>query len=253
MILRRIMVFILLGFTLIFGQNQQIQALFQQGNQLYQKGSYREAAEKYQKILEQGYESGALYFNLGNVYYKLKQPGLSRLYYERARKFLKNDEALKTNMQLLRMRLVDKIASPPEFILSVWWKDVLNLFNFSILTWLVAVLLAVVLLIAAFYLYHIRRARGGRLKGILIFSIVIWFLFLFILGEKIYNDATEKFAVVMKPTVTLYAEPSTSGTEVFVLHEGTKVQVRRKNNDWMEIRLEDGKTGWLEMKNVQVI
>jgi uncharacterized protein YgiM (DUF1202 family) len=51
----------------------------------------------------------------------------------------------------------------------------------------------------------------------------------------------------------LLAEPKIGGTEVFVLHEGTKVKIERRTNEWLEIKLVDGKTGWLTKDNLEVI
>lgn len=228
-------------------------ALFEQGNHLYQQGQYEQAAQKYREILKQGFESGELYFNLGNVYYKLNQPGLARLYYERAKKFLKNDEALHTNLQLLSMRLVDKIQQPPQFILTRWWRAVLDLFNLTLISWLTLGLLLLTLFSGAVRLYFVRRKKGNRFKELFVTAVVLFLIAVFILGQKIYRLESEHFAVILSPTVTLYAEPNSSGTEVFVLHEGTKVQIRRRNQNWLEIRLSDGKTGWLQKDDVETI
>ncbi len=228
-------------------------ALFEQGNRLYQQGQYEEAAQKYKQIVKQGLESGELYFNLGNVYYRLNKPGLARLYYERAKKFLKNDEALNTNLQLLTMRLVDKIQQPPQFILSRWWQAALELFNLTLISWLTVGLLLLTLLTSAVRLYFVRRKKGDRFKELFVTAIVLFLISVFILGQKIYGLETEHFAVILSPTVTLYAEPNSSGTEVFVLHEGTKVQIRRQNQNWLEIRLADGKTGWLQKEDLETI
>ena len=227
--------------------------LFEQGNQLYQKGEYQQAIEKYQQILKQGYESGELYFNLGNAYYRLNRLGAARLNYERAKKFLKNDEALNKNLNLLKLRLVDKIQSPPRFILSVWWQTVLDVFNLSLITWLTAGLFVFLLLSTALYLYHKRRQRSERFKSLMITGLVLFVIAAFIFSQKIYQAESEQFGVIMNPTVTLYAEPNTGGTEVFVLHEGTRVKIQRRTGDWYEIRLEDGKTGWMQKKYLEII
>ena len=227
--------------------------LFEQGNQLYQKGEYQQAIEKYQQILKQGYESGELYFNLGNAYYRLNRLGAARLNYERAKKFLKNDEALNKNLSLLKLRLVDKIQSPPHFILSVWWQAVLDVFNLSLITWLTAGLFVFLLFSTALYLYHKRRQRSERFKSLMITGLVLFVIAAFIFSQKIYRAESEQFGVIMNPTVTLYAEPNTGGTEVFVLHEGTRVKIQRRTGDWYEIRLEDGKTGWMQKKYLEII
>lgn len=224
---------------------------FQQGNNSYQQGDYEQAVLLYKNILEEGYESGELYFNLGSACYKLNKTGLARLYYERASKLLKGDEALEYNLKLLQLRLVDQIESPPEFILSVWWNYFMDLFSLNMLTWLTIALLWLVLTAGAFRLYF--RRKGYMLKQVFVAVLIVFIFFSFILTRKIYLFETEEYGVILEPSVTIFAEPKSAGTEVFVLHEGSKVKVERKNKDWFEIKLEDGKTGWLMQKKVEII
>lgn len=53
--------------------------------------------------------------------------------------------------------------------------------------------------------------------------------------------------------MTVFAEPSEDTTELFVIHEGTRVKVERKSSNWLEIKLIDGKTGWVTQKNLEII
>jgi len=79
------------------------------------------------------------------------------------------------------------------------------------------------------------------------------FLFTLISIQKIYNLETQQYGIIMKSTATSRAEPKAGATEVFMVHEGTKAKIERITNDWYEIRLEDGKTGWLEQSNLEII
>ncbi len=245
-------IWILAAFSVpLFANNAQ--ALFRQGNQLYQQGKYEQAVKSYKQIIEAGLESGALYFNLGNAYYKLNQLGLARLNYERASRFLKGDEALQENMALLQNKLVDKILQPPSFFLFEWRDAVLDVLPVHVQSWIVVLLFAVLLLAIALRRHAQRRNRGNSWRAFLVISVVVFLVFTAVYLQKIYLLETEINGVIIKPMVTVYAEPNTSGTEVFVLHEGTKVNVLRTNDNWQEIRLSDGKTGWLEMKNLEKI
>lgn len=234
-------------------QASDAQSLFMQANQFYQKGNYEQAVQLYDSILVSGLESGALYFNLGNAYYKMGNLGLARLNYERAARLLKNDPALKENLDLLKMRLVDKIQTPPRFILSAWNDSLLDWFGMKTLSWIVAGLLWIFLLLAAVRQYFVKRGKGDRYKALMITALVLLVFFSLLLAQKIYRSETETYGVVLKPSVTLYAEPRSTGTEVFILHEGTKMKIRRQKDEWMEIMLEDGKTGWIEKSYLEII
>ncbi len=229
------------------------QELFRQGNQFYQQGKYEQAIAAYKEILQSGYESGALYFNLGNAYYKLNKIGLARLNYERAARFLKGDEALNENLDLLKYKLVDKIPQPPEFFLFKWREAVLKLLPVNTQSWILVALFALLLAAIAWRRHQQRRGQIRNGRSFLVISVVVFLFFLTVYLQKVYVLETDIHAVIIKPMVTVYAEPNTSGTEVFVLHEGTKIKVLRTNGNWQEIRLSDGKTGWLEIKNLETI
>ncbi len=247
-------VVLILSIVPIFAaQDQNPEELFRRGNRYYQNGEYENAVEMYKQIIDQDVESGALYFNLGNAYYKLNDSGKARLNYERARRFLQGDEALEENLLLLRERLVDQIERPPQFILSVWWNGFLALFSINMLCWISAGLLWLILIFAVLRIHFRRRGRRDRFQAIFVTLVVIFMLLSLVLVQKIYRLETEKHGIIMDLSATIYAEPSTVATEVFVLHEGTKVSIERQNDNWLEVKLADGRTGWIEQQKLEII
>ena len=61
-------------------------------------------------------------------------------------------------------------------------------------------------------------------------------------------------AIIMEPSVTVRSTPSTSGTELFILHEGKKVTIKDDSmKDWKEIEIEDGNIGWLPASAIEQI
>lgn len=247
----KVLTFILLMVVLVCGQSWE--TAFQQGNQYYQQGDYEKAAEEYQKIIIQGYESGELYFNLGNAFFKMNKLGQARLYYERAHNLIEGDEALAENIKLLRMRLIDQIDTPPRFFLTAWWNSIPNLLNIDLLVWIEVGLFWLLLSILGIRQYYQSRGKGKRLNILFNLTVILFVVVTVICIQKIYSLETERHAIIMKSSVTLLAEPKLGGTEVFVLHEGTKVKIERENQNWFEIRLEDGKTGWLEQDKLEII
>lgn len=57
----------------------------------------------------------------------------------------------------------------------------------------------------------------------------------------------------MTSTVTVKASPRNTGTDLFIIHEGLKVQIIDALDNWYEIRLSDGKQGWMQQKDVEPI
>ena len=120
--------------------NKNGSLFFEQGNQAYRDGTYQEAINWYQKVLNAGYESGRLYYNLGNCYYKINQIGQAILNYEKAKKFFPNDSELEFNLELARLKIIDRIEMPPRFFLFEWWDKIKNFYTISQLTNLVLIL-----------------------------------------------------------------------------------------------------------------
>jgi len=230
-----------------------LQKYIEIGNTFYGQDKYAEAIGAYNKVLNQGYENGVLFYNLGNAYYRLGKLGYSRLYYEKALKLLKNDEDLKHNLQLLQLKLVDKIKEPPKFLLYRWRDAVLDLFSMRFASWAVVILFWLSIAFAVVRLLLKKQYKLDIIELIHKIILTIFVFFLFIFMQKVYFAETRKFGVIMEPSVTVYAEPNVHGTEVFVIHEGTKIKIERKNDNWYEIKLADGKSGWIENKKLEII
>ena len=250
-VIKRIVVILFVITQIVTAAN--LHNVFDQANQYYQQGEYELAVETYQKIIVEGFESGPLYFNLGNAYYKLGQLGPARLNYERASKYLKNDEALQENLQLISLRLVDQIEPIPQFFLSAVWDQIVDFITIDALIWIVAGLLWLVLIVFSVRYYFRSHGRGDRFKLLFAFIFVIFIFFTLISIQNIYNLESEQYGIIMKSSVTSRAEPKIGATEVFILHEGTKVKIERNTGDWYEVRLADGKTGWLEHTTLEII
>ncbi|HHE55049.1 MAG TPA: tetratricopeptide repeat protein [Caldithrix abyssi] len=234
-------------------QPQEVEHLFRQGNTAFQQGNYQQAIEFYQKILDAGYESGELYYNLGNAYFKTNQLGKARLFYERAQRLMPDDEALKENLLILQSRLIDKIKKPPRFFLSVWLESLLKAFSLNVLAWLLIAFFWLTVLSLAFYLYWKKQRKQERGKPLVLLSLLLLLFSGVLFTDKAYRFENEKYGVILKPTVTVFSEPRDQSTEIFVIHEGTKVMILRTSHEWFEIKLEDGKTGWVPQNTLEII
>ena len=225
---------------------QSAQLLFDEANRLYTSGKYEQSVEKYREIIQNGYESGALYFNLGNAYYKLEQIGESILYYEKAIKLIPGDEALQRNLQIAQLKTVDKIEPIPNLFFEIWWTEAINIFSLNTFSWLSLITFSCLTLLIALFLVF--RKDGFRYP-VWIFAICFIVFLLLFLG-KIYDNGNNRFGIIMAKTVSVVSEPAISSTEMFILHEGTKVKINRALEGWYEISLADGKTGWLQTEGI---
>jgi len=227
----------------------QINTLFLQANKAYTDGKYQEAVNLYQQILQKGAVSGEVSFNLGNAYYKLNQVGRAILYYEKAKLYLANDEALEQNLKIARLKIVDKIEPVPKLFLVEWWNAAINIFTLNFFAWLCLGLFGLTLFWLALYLF-LTRPLFIRLTWV---TSVVFIIFLGLFIGKIYQFETTQYGIIFADKISVVGEPTLTGQELFILHQGTRVKINRSLEGWYEISLEDGKTGWIKADGLESI
>ena len=73
------------------------------------------------------------------------------------------------------------------------------------------------------------------------------------LSFRVYHQASEVSAIALAEVVTARSGPDVNQTEVFIMHEGTKVRVVRREDDWILVRLQNGLGGWVRADQVEPI
>lgn len=239
--------------TVLYVNAQGVDSLLVKANNSYAKGNYQEAVGLYDSIVNLGYESPELYFNLGNAYYKQNVIAPAILNYERALRLAPNDNDIKYNLELTNRLVVDKIEVLPVFFITGWVRQLKNLLNSNIWAIISIASFIFTLIFLSIYLYSrnlgLKKASFWLAFFIIIIS-VISFIFSFQQKQKIESG---KAAIVMSSSVTVKGSPDSSGTDLFVIHEGTKVWIDDKVADWKEIKLSDGSKGWLKSEDIEVI
>lgn len=224
-------------------QNEQ---LFDKATAAYNEGNYEEAVLLYSQILESGKHSAALYFNLGNAHYKQNQIAPSIYYYEKALLLKPGDPEILNNLAYARNMTLDDISPIPEPDLERLYHWVL--FSFSMNTWAYVGIFFMLVFVGA-YLFFLGSGRPNRKRAGLISSGIALALALFCSGFAYlrYRTYMETLpAIIFKREITVRSEPNSQSSPVFLLHEGTKVQVRDSLDIWLKIQLADGQTGWTE-------
>ena len=219
----------------------------------YAAEQYDKAIELYESILKSYGDSYELYYNLGNSYYKDGKIAHAILNYERALLIKPGDSDIRFNLELAKQQTVDKIEPIKEFFMIEWFRSVQNLIGVD--SWATLGIVCFVLFIGCLVLFFfskwMRIKKVGFYLGILFFIVVI-FANIFAYNQK--NELVNREgAIIFAPTVTVKSSPDNSGTDLFVLHEGTKVHVRGSIGDWVEIMFEDGNVGWINKKDITII
>jgi tetratricopeptide (TPR) repeat protein len=227
--------------------------LIEEGNKLYSQNDYQQAAELYQKVIENGYESPELYYNLGNTYFKLDNIPSAILYYEKARKLAPGNDDILFNLNIANSRIVDKIETVPEVFYARWWNNLVYALSLDSWGWisLTAFGLAVLMLLV-FLLSNIVWIRKSSFWSGIIFLILFAFSFL-LAQQKHASFSSDHQAIVFTPTVTIKSSPTDSSIDLFVIHEGTKVQLTDHVGAWYEIEIANGSVGWLKEEDIKKI
>jgi hypothetical protein len=223
------------------------------GNKAYVDGDYKRAAEEYSAIIEGGEYSMSLYYNLANAYFKMNEIGKSILYYHRALRIAPGNEDIRHNLALAEAQTKDRIVAIPEFFLNRWLRTVRN--TMSCMAWSIIslVVFAVLLLFVLMFLLssHIGVRKTG-FYGALVALLLFVTTTLFALSER-REMLTHDEAIVMGSAISVKSSPDRSATDLFVLHEGTKVKVLSEVDQWREITIADGKKGWTLKSNIEEI
>jgi tetratricopeptide (TPR) repeat protein len=246
------LVMLLLGISCA-ARAQDPHALLVQANLAYQQGRVEEAKTTYEQIVRLGYDSGELFYNLGNAYYRTGNIPRAVLNYERAARIMPNDDDLRHNLRLASLMAVDRIEPAPRLFLWDWWDGVKSWF--SITSAGVVMLLLFALTCGALAVVLLARTYALRRIAALV-VIVIGFFFLFsviVVAGKTFDLGRDDEAVVLAQIATVKNSPDEKGTDAFVLHGGVKVTIIDRLNTWMKIRLADGKVGWMASSAAETI
>ena len=231
----------------------QGESLFEAATEDYNAGNYEAAAKKYLDILDGGSHSVAVYYNLGNCYYKLNKIAPSIYYYEKALMLSPNDEEVKSNLAFARNMTLDDIEALPETGIGRFMNQITSLMGFDQWSRTAVILM---FFFVGFYIayYYLRYASHKRLA----FTASMVFLLLtaisvFMAYLQYSKYLSEQPAIVFAEEAIVKSEPNDRSTQSFVLHEGTKVQVIEALNEWDKIQLADGSTGWIQKKDVKLL
>ena len=245
---------LLLPFSAAASGDAYVDSLWNSANQAYMDGRWSDAVTEYELISGMGLESAALYCNTGDAYFKDGNVPMAILYYERALKLDPAYEDARYNLQLLNSTIQDRIDPVPDFILKVWAKDVCYLMNSD--SWAVCflVLLASTLALALLFILGATPAgrRTGFFVGIVTLLLAIASLSFSLWQKNDYVSADD--AIVMRPVTSVKSSPSSeASTDLFILHEGTKVTILDVVGNWSNIELADGRQGWMLSRDIETI
>jgi len=219
----------------------------------YSKANYQQAIMEYNKLLKQGV-SADVYYNLGNAYYRTGNITQSILAYERALMLSPGDKDIRFNLQFVRNKTIDKIAPRSEMFFVTWYHSLVNMMSVDGWAYLAIVSAIVALGLLLMFLF----GSKVRLRQIGFYGAIA-FISVFVLSNVFAYQQRQQFinrdsAIVIAPAVSVKKSPADNGGELFIIHEGTKVNIIDKTmKDWRNIELSDGREGWVKVSQIEVI
>jgi tetratricopeptide (TPR) repeat protein len=213
------------------------------GNSLYTEKRYAESIQAYESVIHEGANNGYLHYNLGNAYIRVGKSGPAILNYIQAQKLIPRDENLMANLKFAIQQTKDKIEPPLPGTLNVlfFW---VNNFNINELIYFAILMNLVFWVILTLWMNFpfLYIARNVCL-GVLLLSFVS-------IGVKIINESDMKLGVVLAENVDVKSGRAVDAITLFQLHEGALVNITDRQNDWLEVRLNDEQKGWVPQKSL---
>ena len=231
-----------------------VDSLWNAANQAYAEGRWTDAVDGYTLISGMGLESASLYCNTGDAYFKAGEIAKARLYYERALKLDPSYDDARFNLELLSNGIQDRIEPVPEFVLKTWARDICYVMDSD--DWAVCFIVLFALTLAMVLMFILAPTPGGRRTGFFT-GIVLLFLAAFSLSFSLWQRSDgmkADDAIVIRPVTSVKSSPSAeASTDLFILHEGTKVKIIDSVGAWNNIELADGRQGWIPTRDIEVI
>ena len=235
-------------------ETQYIDSLWNKATEAYSAGQWDMALQGYSSISAAGLESAPLYCNIGDAYFKLEDYPRAILYYERALKLDPSCSDARYNLGITSELIQDRIDVVPEFLLKSWARDVCYVLDSD--SWAGLSIFCFAVFLAMLLLYLLSGRVAARRTGF--FSAIVFILFAgmclwFSLWQKSDYQRADS-AIVMRPVSSVKSSPSSeTSTDLFILHEGTKVTILDEVGDWRNISLADGRQGWMLSADMEII
>lgn len=247
---KQLIILLSLAFNLAMSAQQTD---FDKANALYKAGNFGSAIETYEKIKTTQGTAPELFYNLGNAYFKADEIGKAILNYERALRLEPNYEDARNNLEFAQTKVIDNIVQIPPFFLKKWNAQLVQ--TLSVDQWYVSsiVVFILTLALALFFIFGNSLAMRkiafyAAFVGLALTVATLWFA-----TSRLNKQLKHNEAIIISSTITVKSSPDKSGTDLFQLHEGTKVTIQSSLDKWVEVKLGNGNIGWIENQHIEKI
>lgn len=219
----------------------------------YVNEDYDKAVSLYEQMLKDG-ESADIYYNLGNAYYRSKNYTRAIINYERALLLDPGDGDIRFNLDMARTKTIDRIVPQGEMFFVTWYRTIVNIF--SIDTWAIIAIASFILMLALLLVYLLSDKTWVRKSGFYssLAMLIVFALSIIAAFQQKKQIEVRNTVIVVSSAASVKSTPTENGTDLFVVHEGTRAHIIDDcMKDWKEVKLDDGKRGWLQNSQIERI
>ena len=232
---------------------QNAAAVFSSANDLYKRASYDSAAALYSKLDSAGYSSWELNFNLGNCYYKMKKAAPAILYYEKALRLAPGNDDIRFNLSMANLIIIDKIIPLQTLFYKRWWNYACEILpgkswaQLSLSCAWIVLIFAILFILSATPLMRRIMFYTGIL--VILFGSVSYLL----ATEQTSHETDDHWAILFESSSYIKSSPDEKGVDLFILHEGVKMQILDDVGNWKRVRIGNGNEGWIKASSIEII
>ena len=248
-----VLMIVFIGFSFSLFSQDDPKQIYSQANTYYQNKEFTKAIELYDKLIKENKISSEIFFNLGNAHYRLRHVPESVYNFELAKKLNPDDDEIDFNLRIANLRVIDKFEQMPRFFLAEWYSAILDVFSSNrwalislISFWITFLCLAGFLII---WNMSIKKMLFAGALFVFLFSIAT----LILSFNRLSAENSSEEAIIFAQTVYAKSSPDKVSTDLFILHEGTKLKITDKVGDWVKIKLANGTVGWMPKSSLRVI
>jgi len=222
--------------------------VFVNANGAYEAGDYEQAIAGYTALLQHGYCSGVILYNLGNAYLRNGELGRAIASYRRSQVLEPRNEDLLANLAFARKTAKDALTPPQPSAVSA----ILFFWHYDLSPSELA-LAALVLNLLFWLAMGAALLRRGSEALRWIRAVLLILLLACLTSLVVHLFVPQRLAVIIPQEVNVRTGPSEEAVVHFKLHAGSEVSVKDERDGWFRVALPDGQQGWVGSETVEVV